>query len=154
MKKVIPFLFITTFVFTTAQAQIDSTLLKRVEKDTAKKVMNMDALYSRPFLHISRTPVSVGGYVEMNYQHLGTDGVSDGHEFQFRRLSLFVASSISKRVKFLSEIEFENDKEEALEGEPMEIAIEYAALDIEMHPLLNLRGGIILNPIGSFNQNH
>jgi len=27
-------------------------------------------------------------------------------------------------------------------------------MDIELHPLLNLRGGIIMNPIGAFNQNH
>ena len=34
------------------------------------------------------------------------------------------------------------------------IAVEYAAVDFEINPLLNLRGGMILNPIGSFNQNH
>jgi hypothetical protein len=27
-------------------------------------------------------------------------------------------------------------------------------VDFEFHPLLNLRGGIIMNPIGAFNQNH
>jgi hypothetical protein len=61
-------------------------------------------------------------------------------------LSLFIASTVSKRIKFLSEIEFEEGGKE--------IGIEYAAMDIELHPLLNLRGGIILNPIGAFNQNH
>lgn len=35
-----------------------------------------------------------------------------------------------------------------------EIAIEFASIDIEFSPLLNLRGGIIMNPIGAFNQNH
>ncbi len=33
-------------------------------------------------------------------------------------------------------------------------SIEFAAMDIEFHPLLNLRGGILMNPIGAFNQNH
>lgn len=154
MIKNFALLISAAFIFSNVSAQIDSTLLKGVESDTIKKTLNMDALYSRPFLNISRTPVSLGGYVEMNYQHLATDGVSDGHEFQFRRLSLFVASTISKRIKFLSEIEFENDKDEQLEGKGMEIDIEYAALDIELHPLLNLRGGIVINPIGAFNQNH
>ena len=75
-----------------------------------------------------------------------TDGVSDGHQLQFRRMTLFVASSISKRIKFLSEIEFEPaDKE---------IAIEFAAVDMEFNELFNLRGGMIINPIGAFNQNH
>ena len=61
-------------------------------------------------------------------------------------MTLFVASSIHRRIKFLSEIELE-------EG-GREIAIEFAALDLELDPLLVLRGGIIMNPIGAFNQNH
>ncbi len=154
MKKIILLLACITLTLNALMAQIDSTLLKRQDKDTTLAGMNMDAVYNRPFLKMNKIPVSLGGYVEMNYQHLSTDGISDGHEFQFRRFSLFLASSISKRVKFLSEIEFENDKDEQLEGKPMEIAIEYAALDIEIHPMLNLRSGIILNPIGAFNQNH
>ena len=84
--------------------------------------------------------------MEANWQHIGTDGISDGHQLQFRRMTLFVASSISKRIKFLSEIEFEPaDKE---------IAIEFAAVDMEFNELFNLRGGMIINPIGAFNQNH
>lgn len=154
MKKIYSLLVFATLIGSNVKAQIDSTLLKRQEKDSTASKLTMDAVYNRPFLKINKVPVSLGGYIEMNYQHLGTDGISDGHEFQFRRLSLFVASSISKRIKFLSEIEFENDKDEQLEGKPMEIAIEYAALDIEFHPMLNLRGGIIVNPIGLFNQNH
>ena len=59
---------------------------------------------------------------------------------------MFVASTISRRIKFLSEIEFEDGAKE--------ISVEYAALDFEFHPLLNLRGGMIVNPIGAFNQNH
>ncbi len=34
-------------------------------------------------------------------QHLGTDGVSEGHQFQARRLTLFVASTISNKIKYL-----------------------------------------------------
>ncbi|MEO6131388.1 MAG: hypothetical protein ABIQ02_06040 [Saprospiraceae bacterium] len=90
----------------------------------------------------------------LNYQHLTENAISVGTQFQFRRLSLFVASSVAKRIKFLSEIEFENDPVEAAEGKAMEIDIEYASLDVEFHPLLNLRSGIVINPIGAFNQNH
>jgi len=106
----------------------------------------MDAMYNRPALQLGKLPVSIGGYVEANWQHLGTDGISEGHQFQFRRLSIFVSSSISKRIKFLSEIEFEPSENS--------IEVEFAAVDIEFHPLLNLRGGMIVNPIGAFNQNH
>ncbi|MCY1511671.1 hypothetical protein D9M68_461070 [compost metagenome] len=129
-----------------AKAQIDPSLLKQVAKDSSNTSMNMDAIYSRPALQMGKLPVSLGGYAEVNWQHLGTDGVSDGHQFQFRRLSLFISSSVSNRIKFLSEIEFEPAEKE--------IAIEFAAIDVEFNPLLNLRAGIIVNPIGAFNQNH
>src|SRR4051812_49081862 len=101
-------------------AQIDSTLLRRIPKDTVRQLMNMDAIYNRPFLRAGKLPVSLGGYAEVNWQHLGTDGVTEGHQFQFRRLTLFVASTISKKIKFLSEIEFEDGAKE--------IAIEFAAI--------------------------
>lgn len=141
------FSFITALLFSLcAAAQIDPALLKRIPKDTSKPSLNMDAVYNRPFVAVGKLPVSVGGYMEANWQHLGTDGISEGHQFQFRRMTLFVSSTIGKRLKFLSEIEFEDGAKE--------ISIEFAALDIELHPLLNLRGGMILNPIGAFNQNH
>lgn len=127
-------------------AQIDPELLKQTPIDSLKPALNMDAIYNRPFINSGKLPISIGGYVEANWQHLGTDGVSNGHQFQFRRLTLFVASTISNRIKFLSEIEFE-PAEKA-------IGIEFAAIDIEFHPLLNLRSGMIINPIGAFNQNH
>lgn len=75
-----------------------------------------------------------------------TDGISEGNQFQARRLSIFISSSISRKIKFLSEIEFEDGGKE--------ISIEFASVDVEFDPLINLRAGIILNPIGSFNQNH
>lgn len=136
-------------------SQIDTTLLKRTPVDTSKKKsMNMDAIYNRPFLSAGKLPVSLGGYAETNWQYLKTDGASAKNEFQFRRLSIFMASSIAKRIKFLSEIEFENNPAEVEEGKPTEVDIEYAAIDFEFHHLFNFRGGIVLNPIGAFNQNH
>lgn len=144
MKQIITLLFLCAA--TPLFAQIDPVLLKRIPQDTVKKVMNMDAVYNRPFLGLGKLPVSIGGYAEVNWQHLGTDGVSEGHQFQFRRMTLFVSSTISKRIKFLSEIEFEEGGNE--------VAIEFAAIDVELYPIINLRAGIILNPIGAFNQNH
>jgi hypothetical protein len=139
-------IFFLLLISSLAVAQIDPTLLKRATRDSSKMLLNMDAVYNRPFLAVNKTPVALGGYVEANWQHLGTDGVTEGHQFQMRRLTLFIASSIYKRIKFLSEIEFEDGTKE--------INIEFASVDVEFHPLLNLRGGIIMNPIGAFNQNH
>lgn len=146
MNKITAILFLTFIFFLQTQAQIDPLLLKVTSKDSAGKALNMDAIYSRPFVGVGKLPVSVGGYMEANWQNIGTNGVSEGNQFQFRRLTIFIASTISKRIKFLSEIEFEPAEKE--------IAVEFAAVDIEFHPLLNLRSGMIVNPIGAFNQNH
>lgn len=127
-------------------SQIDPSLLRRVQKDTLNNKLNMDAVYSRPFAQVGKLPVALGGYAEANYQYTNRDGISEGHQFQMRRLTLFVSSSIYKRIKFLSEIEFEDGAKE--------ISIEFASVDFELAPLFNFRGGIVLNPIGSFNQNH
>lgn len=127
-------------------SQIDPSLLRRVQKDTINNKLNMDAVYSRPFAQVGKLPVALGGYAEANYQYTNRDGISEGHQFQMRRLTLFVSSSIYKRIKFLSEIEFEDGAKE--------ISIEFASVDFELAPLFNFRGGIVLNPIGSFNQNH
>ncbi len=145
-KIVLIFGFFIVLGITETKAQVDNKLLKRIPVDSVRQTMNMDAVYNRPFLGLGKTPVSLGGYAEVNWQYMGTDGVSEGHQFQMRRLTLFVAATISKKIKFLTEIELEEGGKE--------INIEFAAIDVEFHPLLNLRGGIIMNPIGAFNQNH
>lgn len=127
-------------------AQELDSLIKRTPVDTSKAMLNMDATYNRPFLTISKMPVALGGYLEANTFYASEDGVSEGLSFQARRLTMFMSASITKRIKFLSEMEFEDGTKE--------IGIEFAAMDVSFHPLLNFRGGIIMNPIGAFNQNH
>jgi hypothetical protein len=143
-------IFITLIFFNLSlavQAQIDSTLLRRSPVDTTlAKGMNMDAVYNRPFLQMGKMPVSLGGYVEADYQYMGEDGVTEGHTFRIPRMTLFVASTIHRKIKFLSELELEEGGKE--------ISIEFAAMDFSFHPLVNLRGGVVMNPIGAFNQNH
>jgi hypothetical protein len=133
-------------IFSATQAQIDESLLKRVKRDSTKQSLNMDASYNRPSMKIGKTPLAIGGYLEANWQQIETDGISEGQQFQARRLSIFMSATISERIKFLSEIEFEDGGKE--------IGIEFAAIDVQFNPLVNLRAGIIVNPIGAFNQNH
>jgi hypothetical protein len=130
-----------------ASAQVDSSLFKRVPRDTSfQKAMNMDAVYNRPFLTLGKLPAAIGGYVEADYSYVGTDGITEGHTFRLPRLTMFIASSIHRRIKFLTEIEFE-------EG-GREVNIEFASLDFSFHPMINFRGGVVMNPVGAFNQNH
>jgi hypothetical protein len=128
------------------QAQNKDSLITRIPVDTTKALLNMDAAYNRPFLTVNKIPVALGGYLEANSIYNSEDGVSEGLSFQARRLTMFMSASITKRIKFLSELEFEDGTKE--------IGIEFAAMDVAFHPALNFRGGIVMNPIGAFNQNH
>lgn len=123
-----------------------TSIKAQTQQDSIAKKMNMDAIYNRPFLNVGKLPVAIGGYIEANSEYKQTDGADEGFNFQMRRMTLFFSSTVAKKIKFLSEMEFEEGTKE--------INIETALMDIEFHSLLNLRGGILLNPIGAFNQNH
>ena len=141
-------LFLGLLLFTISgniSAQIGD-IIKRVQTDTTQTVLNMDAAYNRPFLAVKDFPIAIGGYLEANTIFSSEDGLDEGLSFQARRLTIFMSASISKRIKFMSEIEYEDGSKE--------IEIEFAAIDVLLHPAFNFRGGIVMNPIGAFNQNH
>lgn len=129
-----------------SHAQDSTKVWNHTKADSSKQALNMDAVYNRPFLTTNKLPVAVGGYIEANTQYETIDGANDGLHFQMRRMTLFFSSTIAKKIKFISELEFENGTQE--------IGMETALMDIEFHPLLNFRSGVLLNPIGAFNQNH
>jgi hypothetical protein len=104
-----------------------------------------DGIYNRPFIG-SLSSTSIGGYVEGNTNYFVEDGVTDGFSMELRRFNVFLFSQVSQRVRFLSELEFEHGTEE--------IALETALVDFQIRPELVIRAGIILPPIGFFNQNH
>ena len=108
-------------------------------------VMGQDGIFDRPFIRgVSST--SIGGYLEGNTNYFVEDGVTEGFSMELRRFNIFLFSSISPRVRFLSELEFEHGTEE--------IALETALVDFVVSPALVLRAGILLPPIGYLNQNH
>jgi len=49
-------------------------------------------------------------------------------------------------VRMAAELEFEEGGEE--------VKLEYAAIDVRIHPALTLRGGMLLSPLGRFNLSH
>lgn len=128
--------------------QSDSTRVPRQTQPApvpADTVSVQGSIYTRPFI-ASAGQVAIGGYAEGNTNYFVEDGVSDGFSMEFRRFNIFLFSPVSSRLKFFSELEFEHGTEE--------IAIETAQLDFRLTPSLSLRAGIILPPIGAFNQNH
>lgn len=110
---------------------------------------NLDAIYNRPFVasgQMGMSTTSIGGYMEANTNYFITDGATDGFGMEMRRFNIFLYSAISPKIKMLSELEFEHGTEE--------IALETALLDFEVNSQFVLRGGIVLPPLGYFNQNH
>ena len=137
--------FTLLFVCLNTSAQTDS-LFVRKQADTSLTKTNQDAIYDRPFIYLGKTTTAVGGYLEGNTNYFVEDGASEGFSMELRRFNIFLYSTIAKRIKFLSELEFEHGTEE--------IALETALIDFEIHPAFNFRTGIIVVPIGAFNQNH
>lgn len=103
------------------------------------------SIYQRPFI-ASAGRTAVGGYVEANAHYVREDGIGPGLSMELRRFNIFLFSSLGSRLRFISELEFEHGTEE--------IALETALIDYRLSPALVLRGGILLPPIGAFNQNH
>ncbi|MFN0099384.1 MAG: hypothetical protein ACKVS7_11960 [Gemmatimonadaceae bacterium] len=112
-------------------------------RDTVRTVQS--GIFDRPFIAtMGRT--AVGGYVEANANLSREAGIGDGLSMELRRFNIFLFSTISSRVRFLSELEFEHGTEE--------IALETALIDVQVNPSFVLRGGILLPPLGAFNVNH
>jgi hypothetical protein len=120
-----------------ARAQVDTT-----RRDSTSV---QSAIYRRPFIG-SAGSASIGGYMEANANYLVTDGVTDGFSSEMRRFNIFLFAPVGPRLRFTSELEFEHGTEE--------IALETALLDFQISTALVLRAGILLTPIGGFNQNH
>jgi hypothetical protein len=121
-----------------ARAQADTT--RRRDTTTVQ-----GSIYSRPFIaSVGRT--AIGGYAEGNTNYFVEDGLTDGFSMELRRFNIFLYSAVASRLRFFAELEFEHGTEE--------IAIETAQLDFQIDPALVLRAGILLPPIGAFNQNH
>lgn len=114
-------------------------------QDTTE-VINQEAIFDRPFIDNTVSKTAIGGYLEANSNYFIEDGLGEGLSFEMRRFNIFLYSSISERIKFLAELEFEHGTEE--------IALETALLDFRVNQALNVRAGILLPQIGLVNANH
>jgi hypothetical protein len=130
-------------------AQVDSARADSTRRQPGRAARDtvgvQGSIYSRPFIGAAGQ-TAIGGYAEGNTNYFVEDGVGDGFSMELRRFNIFLFSSIGQRLRFISELEFEHGTEE--------IALETALLDFQLDPAFVLRAGILLTPIGAFNQNH
>jgi hypothetical protein len=85
--------------------------------------------------------VTIGGYGQVDYnQPEGKNGELDVHRF-----IMFLGYKFSERVQFVTEIEYEHVKE---------LFVEQAFLSYNVNDNLNIRGGLMLVPMGIVNEFH
>jgi hypothetical protein len=103
-------------------------------------------IYDRPYLTRLLGRTAIGGYAEAHARWVRADGVTEEAGFLAKRFNLFTATQVSDWVRVGAEVEFEEGGEE--------IRLEYAAIDVLVHPAFAIRGGMILSPLGRFNLAH
>lgn len=101
--------------------------------------------------------VSLAGYGEMIYQNFSAsrdDGSASGarDQLDYLRGILYFGYKFNERFLFNTEIEIEHAK--VGEGAPGEVAIEFGYIDALLSPAVNLRGGMVLMPVGIINELH
>lgn len=102
--------------------------------------------FDKPYLHSLQGRARFGGYVESFFRFERASGITEEVTFELERINLFAFAPVGDRVRMASELEFEEGGEE--------VKIELAIVDLELAPHLILRGGMLLSPLGRFNQAH
>ena len=87
----------------------------------------------------------IGGYAQIDYNQPFGDSLSQNGTFDVHRLVIFLGHRFNDRLSFFTEIELEHVKE---------IYVEQAFLEMKLTQWMNLRGGLILIPMGIVNEYH
>lgn len=92
--------------------------------------------------------VSLGGYGEALYQNFDDKDKTD--EWDFLRMVLYAGYKYNEKFVLNTELEVEH----AADDKEGEVAVEFAYLDYLWRPALNLRGGLLLVPVGLISEYH
>ncbi|MQA91789.1 MAG: hypothetical protein GEU90_16465 [Gemmatimonas sp.] len=102
--------------------------------------------YDKPYLTRLMGRTAIGGYAEAHARWEEADGVTENAGFEMRRWNIFTFTQVNDYVRVGAELEFEELAEE--------IKLEFAVIDVIVHPSFTLRAGAILSPLGRFNLSH
>ena len=103
-------------------------------------------VYDKPYLSGLQGKTALGGYAEAHARWQRVEGLPAEAGFEAKRFNLFTSSVVSDFVRIGAELEFEDGGHE--------IKLEFAAIDLRIHPTLTFRGGMLLSPLGKFNLSH
>jgi hypothetical protein len=121
-------------------------LSAQVRDTTGGRPFVEGGVFDKPYLARLLGRTAVGGYAEAHARWQRADGAREDAGFQLKRMNLFTATQVSDFVRIGTELEVEEGGEE--------IKLEYAAIDVVIHPAVGLRGGMLLSPLGRFNLSH
>lgn len=93
----------------------------------------------------SSSKLSIGGYAQMDFNQPFVEGERSNSTLDIHRLVLLFGYRFSEKTSFVSEIELEHVSE---------VYVEQAFMNHEFLPWLNLRGGLMLVPMGIINEYH
>lgn len=119
-------------------------------------------IYARPFVKAPKT--ILGGYIDFTisdcdakpgsaHQKGGSRDCRNGLDFDQERFVPFFYSQVTDRLSVAAELEIEHGGPQGNQGDG-DVKMEFATMDYRFNDAFNLRGGIILMPMGRFNLIH
>ncbi len=114
---------------------VSSIALAQETKQDSLRVVNR-------LLEYDSNRLTIGGYAQIDYNE--PDGSKAG-KLDVHRLVLLFGYKFTDKVSFLTEIELEHVKE---------VFVEQAFINYNVNPTFNIRGGLMLVPMGIINEYH
>ncbi|WP_299390205.1 porin [uncultured Gelidibacter sp.] len=131
MKNILLVVALLISAVTFSQKDQDSIKNNKKEQNSAERILSGNI----------SSGVTVGGYGEITYNQ--PEG--DNGELDVQRLVLMFGYKFNDKVQFVTEVEFEHVSE---------VYVEQAFLQYSLNDNVNLRGGLMLVPMGIINEYH
>ena len=125
-------LFLTAFGF--SQTPKDSTNVDILQQNSAQRILSNSI----------KKGITIGGYGQIDYNQADGDQNQNG-KLDVHRMVLLFGYKFNDKVQFVTEVEMEHVKE---------IYVEQAFLSYSLTDNINLRGGLMLVPMGLINEYH
>ena len=136
---------ILSFAFLALAQSASAQQRDTVRADTTRPFVR-GGVYDKPYQTRLLGRTAIGGYAEAHARYERVDGITEEAGFEAKRFNIFTSTRVSDFVRMAAELEFEEAGED--------VKLEYAAIDVRIHPALTLRGGMLLSPLGRFNLSH
>lgn len=116
------------------------------------QVMNNDTITNAPLNSAQNIisgnggkQITIGAYAEIDYNQKYNDSTLSNGNLDVHRMVMFMGYKFNDRTHFVTEIEFEHISE---------VYIEQAFLNYRINQAFNIRGGLMLIPMGIINEYH